>query len=231
MRKISFLLFIIASLIAGCSLQKTTAPSEFPLEKGTTWVYSYTAYEPTAADPTQTIQATYQLTESVVDAQTVSSYFIAHVKRESQLLHADAGWTGDPSAQPNEFWYVVNGYKVSQSNQPLDTNNIKIDELILDYKFPLSVKNAWCLFPSGLKNPSQAANCDVVGKREVMDKGSYKTSASNFDDCYNLVDYVNDGNIYQTFCNGIGIVEMKFDHAGTKFGFEQTLMHYSAGVP
>jgi hypothetical protein len=231
MRKISFFVFLIPVFVVSCYLQTTTKPLELPLEKGTTWIYSYEAYEQ-SADPTQIIKATYQLTESVVDVETISTYFVAQVKREFQLVNAEAGWPGDFSSQSNEFWYVVNDHQVLQSNQPLDPPNIEIDQLILDYDFPLSVAKTWCLTIPNPKDLNKTTiGCEFVGKREVTSQGPYETSAGKFDDCYVMIDYWNTGNFFRRFCSGVGIVSIKFDHAGTRFGFEQTLITYSIGVP
>ena len=60
-----FYLVLVAALLSACSKQAKNV-AEFPLEKGTTWVYSYEVYEQ-GADPSQVIKATYQLTEIVVD--------------------------------------------------------------------------------------------------------------------------------------------------------------------
>jgi hypothetical protein len=233
MRKNLFLgtIFWLLLFTTGCIPQTTAEPSVFPLNKGITWVYSYEAYEPTTADPNQIIKATYQLTETVVETKTVSTYLVAHVKREHKLIDADAGWTDDFSSQPNEFWYVVNDHQVLQSNLPLDTTHINIDELIVDYEFPLSMKKSWCLFSENSKGPKKTQSCEVVGRREVTSQGPYETPAGNFEDCYDLIDYFNGGNLFQKFCGDVGIVSIKFDHAGTRFGFEQTLISYTTGAP
>ena len=228
--EIVHLLLLLSTFIVGCALQTPTQPSAFPLNKGTTWVYSYEAYEQTASDPTQIIKATYQLTETVAGTENVSTYFVAHVKREHKLIDADAGWAQDFSSEPHEFWYIVNDHQVLQSNLPLDNANINIDELRLDYDFPLSVKKSRCLFSVNAKSPKRPISCEVVGRREVTSQGPYETSAGKFDNCYDMIDYWNPGNFFQKFCTGVGIVSMKFDHAGTKFGFEQTLIRYFAGV-
>jgi hypothetical protein len=135
------------------------------------------------------------------------------VKRERKLINADTDWV-DLSSQPNEFWYIRDGQKLFQSNLPLDINNIKTDRLILDYQFPLSLKSNWCLISEDLKSatPQDNAGCD-------------------FENCYDLVDYYNGGNIFHKFCSGVGIVFMKFDHSGSRFGFEQTLTSYTKGTP
>ena len=215
--------FLIIILLYGCSSSKAIKASDFPLEKGTTWVYTYEAYDPSPSDPEQVIHATYQLTDTVIDAETTSNYLVAHVKRDWKLLTADPDWTWDMSSQPREFWYVRDGQRVYQSNMPIDTSNIKPDELILAYEFPLSLKSGWCLLPDARKDSRGTAGCDFVGRRQVTGKGSYDTPVGSFENCYDIVDIYNGGNILQKFCDGAGSVFMKFDHAGTKFGFEQTL--------
>jgi hypothetical protein len=229
--------YLVAFLLVGilaiaCSPQQPIEVSGFPLEKGTTWVYSYEAYDTSPSGPQKIVKATYQLTETIVETQTVSQYFVAHVKRERKLINADTDWV-DLSSQPNEFWYIRDGQKLFQSNLPLDINNIKTERLILDYQFPLSLKSNWCLISEDLKSatPPDNAGCDFVGKRAVTDDGSYKTPAGNFENCYDLVDYYNGGNIFHKFCSGVGIVFMKFDHSGSRFGFEQTLTSYTKGTP
>jgi len=230
--EIIHLLPLLSIFIVGCSTAITAKSSAFPLNKETTWVYSYEAYESKVSDPNQIIESTYQLTGTVIETETISSYFVAHVKREHELVNADVGWTGVLSSQPNEFWYVVNDNQVFQSNQPLDDANIKIDELILDYEFPLSVKKTWCWLPhNNPKDPKKILGCEAIGRREVESQGPYKTLAGNFDDCYDMINYLNGGNIFQKLCSGVGIVSIKFDHAGTRFGLEQTLIRYSVGAP
>lgn len=225
-----FLFVLFTLVIAGCTSKAPIGNSDFPLDKGTTWVYSYEAYDSAPSDPTQIIKATYQLTETIVETGTMSTDFVVHVKREYKSTKADSGWSNDPSSQPNEFWYVVNDNQVFQSYQPLDNANINLDELIPAYEFPLSLSKSWCLVPHKPRDPKELAGCDFVGKRQVTDQGHYQTPAGNFDHCYDLVDYYNGGNIFQEFCSGVGIVFMKFDHAGSKFGFEQTLIKYSKGT-
>ena len=221
----------LVGILVACSSQSTIEASGFPLEKGTTWVYSYQAYNPSPLDPSQTIKATYELTETIVDTETISNYLVAHIRRERELINADADWTQEMSSQPDEFWYVQDGQRVFQSNFPLDTANIDPDQLVLDYEFPLSVRKKWCLLADSRNTPKAIAGCDFVGRREVTDHGRYESPAGSFENCYDLVDVFNGGNILQKFCDGVGIVFMKFDHSGTQFGFEQTLVRFSRGTP
>lgn len=222
--------FLILVFVTGCAAQTANALPEFPLDKGTTWVYSYSVYDTSTTNPNQIIKAAYQLTETVVETETISNYVVGRVEREYQVVNSDSGWISDLSNQPNEFWYVVNGNQVFEKNQPLDAAHLKLEELILDYEFPLSIGKDWCLFSQNPKNPKQITDCEVIGKRQVTGQGAYETPAGNFDQCYDLIDYFNGGNVFQTFCNGVGVIYMKFDHAGTRFGYEQTLIEYSSGV-
>jgi hypothetical protein len=221
----------LVGILVACSSQSTIEAAGFPLEKGTTWVYSYQAYNPSPSDPTQTIKATYELTETIVDAETLSNYLVAHVRRERELINADSDWTQEMSSRSDEFWYVRDGQRVFKSNLPLGSANINPDQLILDYEFPLSVRKNWCLLPDSRNNPKETAGCDFVGRREVTDHGRYESPAGSFENCFDLVDVYNGGNILQKFCDGVGIVFMKFDHSGTQFGFEQTLVRFSRGTP
>lgn len=224
-------LFLASVLLCACSSEKPVQASGFPLEKGTTWVYSYEAYDTSPSDPERVIRATCQLPDTVVDTETVSEYYVAHVKRDWKLVQSEPEWMWDMSSQPREFWYIRDGKRVYQSNMPIDANNIKPDELILDYEFPLSSKSGWCLLPDARQGSRGAAGCDFVGRRQVTGNAPFDTPAGSFENCYDLVDIYNGGNILHKFCDGTGIVSMKFDHTGTKFGFEQTLTGFSKGMP
>ncbi len=229
--KTLIVLLLAVFLIASCSSEKPVEASGFPLDKGTTWVYSYEAYDPSPSDPEKVVRAAYQMTDTIVDTETASNYFIAHVKRDWKQIQADPEWMRDMSSQPREFWYVRDGGKVYQSNLPVDVANLRPDKLILDYEFPLTARKSWCLLPDNRSNSEGTSNCDFVGKRQVTGQDRFETPADTFDNCYDLQDVYNGGNILQKFCNGAGIVYQKFDHAGTKFGFEQTLSSFSKGTP
>ena len=233
MRQLLVYLLLVVSIV-GCSSQASNEHTAFPLSKGTTWVYTYQAYEPAGSGVDTIVKATYQLTETVLDVATNASYSVAHVKREFELENADAGWTGGfTSNQNDETWYVVEGEKVYSSNQSIDINSVNVDEINLAYDFPLSVNKTWCPIQVDLKdsNHKPITNCQFSGQREVTDQGSFESPAGKFTDCYDMTDHFNNGNIYQKFCVGVGIVSMKFDHMGTPFGFEQTLIQYSIGTP
>jgi hypothetical protein len=233
MRMIPFFAMLIAAFMASCSPRETAKPSEFPMEKGTTWVYSYVAYHQAAA-PDQILEATYRLTESVVDVEWTLTYFIAHVKKDYELGEADIDWPdGEFTDDQLETWYLRNESQIFESHLPVDTNNIQAEFFLLAYDLPISLGKSWCWPQVDLKSPDdkQIANCEFVGKRTVTNEGSFQTPAGRFEACYELTDYFNNGNIIHWFCEGVGVVFRKFDHAGTRFGFEQTLLSHSVGAP
>lgn len=186
------------------------------------WVYHFETYEPSET-PSHIVKAIYQLTETVIETRNISSYFVAHLKNDYQLVNADVGWRGFwVSGQPKEIWLVVDNQQVFESHQPIDAS-VDLDKLVLEYQFPLMKNKAW----------RQISNCEQtgVGWRGVESQSSYKISSKTFDDCYDMLDHYNGGGLFHTFCNGVGVVSMKFDHMGTPYGFKQTLISYSIGVP
>lgn len=225
--------FLVTVLVSGCSLQGTVDPAVFPLEEGTTWVYSYEAYHQAAA-PDHILKAAYKLTESIIDVERTSPYFVAHVKKDYELVQADVDWTSEEFTDNQlEIWYLMNGSQMFESHIPVNTDDLQIDYFLLAYDFPVSIGKSWCLTQASSNDTShkKIVDCEFVGKRMVTNEGSYQTPAGRFDACYELTDYFNNGNIIHWFCEGVGVVFRKFDHAGTRFGFEQTLLSRSIGAP
>ena len=54
-----------------------------------------------------------------------------------------------------------------------------------------------------------------------MQQSDYQVPAGKFKNCYQIDQCYNDGCELQWFCTGIGVVEAKYDHGGTLFGFKQ----------
>lgn len=236
------LLFLLVGWVMGaCSFQPSTpsrqvppanphhALVDFPLAKGTTWVYSYLAYEPTTTNPTQIVTATYLFTETVIDTQTLLPYFVAHVQREERLVKAEPGWTYPKSSRPDELWYVVRGQQVYESFQPLDLSRVQTDSLFLAYDFPLATGRSWC--PRTDIEGEQVQDCVAAGKRVVVSQEGYETPAGKFPQCYKITEDVNSGGVTRWFCHGVGVVAQRYDHAGTRFGFQQVLVSHSEGSP
>ncbi len=89
----------------------------------------------------------------------------------------------------------------------------------------MAADKRWCIEPL---QPANASGCNEMGRRMVRSRTSYATPAGTFDECYEILDeYYVDGT--EVFCNGTGVVARKYDHAGTRFGYEDTLIHFSIG--
>ena len=74
-------------------------------------------------------------------------------------------------------------------------------------------------------------DCTSAGQRNVVSQESFETPAGRFDDCYQITENFNSGGVVRWLCSGVGLVAQKYDHAGTRFGFQQTLVSYSQGLP
>ena len=222
MKRNLLLVFLIAVFGVGCSTQ-SGSPSEFPLEKGTTWVYSFETYEPSEPSPSQIVEATYRLTATVAETEIKPPYFLAHVIFKYELVSSDSGWRGLwVNDRPTETWYILDNHQIFESAN-IDINTIDNKPGTLDYVFPLSDQKRWC----HMQNPP----CLSVGWRAVINQGVYETPAGKFDECYDMQDFYNGGSRFHTFCIGVGIVAMSYDHVGTPFGYQQTLTEYVVGVP
>ncbi len=224
--RLSIVLLFAALLIGGCtrSIEPGSPVSDFPLAKDTEWVYTYDTYNQ-GASPAEIITATYQVTEKIVDTQWVPPFFIAHVEREQQLVRADPGWDSAEATSIHEWWYVVEGQEVYESRQPLDISNINTDSMTLEFDFPLVEGKSWCLFTE-LKG-EKIQDCSSVGRVTVGPLMSYETRAGKFTECNQVTQWFNTGNILQWFCRDTGLVAEKFDHPGTRFGFQRMLVGYS----
>ena len=207
---------------------------EFPLNVGTSWVYAYIPYDPLPSDPTQIITATYLLTETVTEVESTPPYFAAKVETERVLVSKSPEWTRDDIGRTGGTWYVINGDKIYQSSERPDLSNFNPDLTpgwSLQYQLPLSVGASWCPAQYEFKSPGQPEieDCRSLGEQTVAKAMSYETPAGKFGDCYQITERVNSGGTTRWFCNGVGVVAARYDHDGTRFGFEQTLVSYRLG--
>jgi hypothetical protein len=207
---------------------------EFPFSMGTTWVYSYIPYDPLPSDPAQIITATYMLTETVTEVKSVPPYFAAKVETERVLVSKSPEWTRDDLSSAGESWYVINGDKIYRGSESPDLSNFNPDLTpgwSLEYQLPLSVDERWCPAKYNFESPGQPEieDCRSLGEKTVAKAMTYETPAGKFDDCYQITESFNSGGTTRWFCNGVGVVAAKYDHAGTRFGFEQTLISYRLG--
>jgi hypothetical protein len=202
----------------------------FPLAKGTKWIYSYKAYQPKPTDPTQITQATFYFKELVFETQLLPGYYVAHVHHTESLIQADPDWIYSAAGLPVDYWYLVRGAEVFENGEPLDLSHIQPGDLLLDYVFPLAVGNSWCPFKYQAGQRIDP-NCTYAGETTVAGETNFDTPAGNFKDCYELTNFYNSGGVTTWLCSGVGIVAEKYDHAGSRFGFQQTLIQFSKGSP
>jgi hypothetical protein len=89
----------------------------------------------------------------------------------------------------------------------------------LAYVFPLGAPDCW--FRSADLWNAFGENCTFSeGPHE------YETPAGTFSDCFWIVTPYLSGNVHDWVCNGIGYVGAKYDHYGSPFGYETTLLEY-----
>jgi hypothetical protein len=226
----------VVSCTKGALLQ--TSPGEdsallpkFPMAPGTTWVYAYTPYQPRPSDPTQIVTATYRMTETVVVTETNPPYLFVKIQRETSL--ASAIPLTSTTLPGDAFGYVISGTKVYQENRAVDPLTFDPDHAHLAYIFPLEDGKQWCPIRFDLKNPADPTDvhCEANGLKTVTALDAYQTPAGRFTDCYEITEAYLSGGVTRWFCNGVGVVATKYDHGGTRFGFEKTLIDYSLSSP
>lgn len=202
---------------------------DFPLAPGTMWVYAYTPYEPRASDPTQIVTATYRMTETVVETEINPPYLFVKIQRETRLATATS-LTGT-TLPGDAFGYVISGTQVYQENRAVDPLTFDPDHAHLAYMFPLEDGKQWCPIRVDLKNPDDPTDvhCEANGLKTVTAVDAYQTPAGRFTDCYEITEAYLSGGVTRWFCNGVGVVAVKYDHGGTRFGFEKMLLKYQAG--
>ncbi|MGE5141745.1 MAG: hypothetical protein ACM3JD_19945, partial [Rudaea sp.] len=97
--------------------------------------------------------------------------------------------------------------------------------LTLAFDLPLTIGKSWCPQTPPPANP----DCASLGRRTVEEKGVYTAPAGRFEDCFEIAEDFNSGGVTRWFCPGVGIVAQKYDHRGSRFGFEQVLIKYLKG--
>lgn len=191
----------------------------FPFPVGTTWVYSRVEYQQVIGDPSQLITATRVFTETVtrIAASATSLSFLE--ERTVSPIHAPPNSNGWMLLNPGINRYLI------QDNQIFEARSANPAEDMLLYDFPLETNKRWCIQPL---QPANASGCNEMGWREVQRRASYAALVGQFDECYQILDLYYTGGT-EWFCNGVGIVVHKYDHAGTRFGFEDSLIYFSPG--
>ncbi len=198
---------------------RTTASGGFPFPVGTTWVYSRVEYQQVIGDPTQLITATRLFTDTVtrIEGSAPSLSFLE--ERTVSSIHAPPNSSDWMLLNPWINRYLIRG------NQIFETRSANHLEDLLLYDFPLETNKRWCVQPL---QPANASDCYEMGWREAQRRASYATPVGQFDECYQILDPFYTGGA-EWFCDGVGVVAHKYDHAGTRFGFEDKLLRLSMG--
>ncbi|MCL5952424.1 MAG: hypothetical protein M1132_12020 [Chloroflexi bacterium] len=201
---------------------RTTALSGFPFPVGTTWVYSHSEYQQVIGDPTQTITATRIYTETVlrIEGSAPSLSFVQ--ERTVSQVSAPPDWESWTVLNPGLYQYRMEGNKI------LEVHSSQGQQDLLLYDMPLAVGKSWCPL---LVLPDNLPSCHMNGLRTVQDQARYTTPVGTFDDCYEIAEEYNSGGVHEWFCDGVGTVARKYDHSGTRFGYEDTLLRFTVGSP
>lgn len=227
-------ILLLALLISACSQPVQTTPVPiplpavpyldiFPVYPGTSWTFERVDYE---SYLNQTVTATYQIIETVVDERVDLPYYIAHAKGEKTLLAKDAGWSQPDDSKSYEFWYVLRDGAVYKTQAAPDLVNLQNSSPEMVYQLPLMVGATWCPTSTGAQ---QGASCQNSGEFSVLGMQPIQTKSGILDGCYQIRQFFNDGSFFSLFCMMVGPAGVKFDHAGTPFGFNQTLTSFTRG--
>ena len=177
------------------------------------WVYEYRAY---SGDQ----KAAWRIADTVIETRTHPPFIAAHIQREATLLEGSAGLQPQPPADP--FWYVVDGNSVYQVPGELDWD--KVRSARLELVFPLPGEACW--FPDAAQRSQDPAS-GLPGCRRATGPIGMSLPAGAFERCFQLVTPYNNGAIRQAFCSGVGFVQEQFDHVGSPFGYQITLVAYA----
>ena len=171
------------------------------------------------------------MTETVVETEMLPPYSAVKIRRDTSLLSSTPLTLTNLPAE--ELWYVISGTLVFEQSQLLELAAFDPDYARLAYDLPLAVGKQWCPIRLDLKNPDnpEDIHCEANGMRTVTERMSYRTPLGEFEDCYKITENYLSGGITRWFCNGIGVVAAKYDHCGTRFGFQQELIKYSPSSP
>jgi hypothetical protein len=215
-------LLAIALAFAACGAPSTPAPlsvinpiNDFPLTIGSYWVYSHTEYSEDYASTNCCI------TIVVVDNQMQGPYFLAKLKRDLSFVPQWAPFGLNDG--PGEFWYALDGrghvYYLADMAE-ID----KIEDATLAFVFPLESTECWFRSPD---------DWNALGDHCTFFAGpqTHATPAGVFEDCYGSVTPYLSGNTYEIVCKGIGYVAAQYDHWGSPFGYETTLLEYRIARP
>jgi hypothetical protein len=195
---------------------------DLPLDLGNTWVYSDVVY----GDPSvnAVITATFIYTDRVVDIRANPPYFAAKIDRDVSLF---SGTPPFNAPEPTSWWDVVSGTQVYK-HPDYNLNFSNVASSWLEYAFPLSGQ-IW--YPDPEQRTQQATDSGIPGARLVSRVEDLNLPAGQFTHCFKIATVYNSGATFEWLCSQVGIVAAKYDHAGTRFGFEAKLTSYSVQSP
>ncbi len=236
---------ILATLIVGTGSSPIPTPTlsakpalpflaSFPIQPGTTWEYTNTGYTQANGDPQKIIRGTSRMKESIASVQTVPPYTIVRIQGKKTMVSADEGWqeNGAFGLGDYEYWYVIQNNQVYLSYSAPDPSRINPDQMLLKYQFPMTRGSEWCttsLRRGSVENPTPDPNSPCESRRVVMNVGPYQSQVGELKSCYEIHDVANSGDVITQFCEGIGIVSVKYDHGGTQFGSDQEMVSFTEG--
>jgi hypothetical protein len=204
--------------------------STFPLSPGTTWVYTKTGYTQADGDSQKIIQGTSTIEERVADVKTLEPYTFVHIQGNKTMVSADPGWqeNGTFGLGNYEYWYVIKNNQVYLSFIQPDPTQIKLAEMRLVYQFPLRVGSEWCPGPEIKGQPiPDIASCG--SKSIVTAEKPYLSRLGELKPCFEIHVTSNSGDVISQFCEGVGVVAVKYNHGGTQFGEAQELIGFING--
>jgi hypothetical protein len=215
--KASLLLMIMltnACSSAPAQVRALNPVSDFPLSPGSSWTYSYSEYWE------EQVQAG-QVTVSVVENRMLGDHFLARLTVESSY---SAQWTPLGLGQgASEFWYALDEqgrvYFLQDLSQAED-----LKDSILAFQFPLDAEECWFRSPD-LWN-AFGDQCTYTDGPHII-----KTPAGSFQDCFLIVTPYLSGNTIDWVCKEVGFAAARYDHLGSPFGYEATLLEYRIAPP
>jgi hypothetical protein len=172
----------------------------FPLHKGAFWVFDYSGY---AYDE----RASWKVIDTVISASVKTGFYIAEMKRTSILLSVETEkyFILAPDNR-SRWWYLIDGgtvYNFVEKPSPSDIERPGVEPILI---LPLKEINEGHLivdapFDKVLSNDAAAA-------------------------CFQVISPALSGGTLNEFCHGVGYVYSKYDHSGTPYGFEMTLVDF-----
>jgi hypothetical protein len=204
---------------------------DLPLRLGNTWVYSSTYYDTYQGER---ITATYFITETVVDAQLITPYFVSQIARETTVVTSSInlndlrpgcdGYYLNGTGGIVTYWYIISGTHVYRQSGELDLS--RVESSWLEYVFPLSNDARW--YPDGEQRKrfldiSTGPSSGIRGARGPIVR---RVPAGEFESCFDVWTVYLSGGTESWFCVGVGLVGNEYAHQGTPYGHRTMLVKY-----